>query len=267
MRLFALFLLTLSQIACGQATPKKNESSVPSTVNSRLPSDQQSILKRKPDNVSIAELRNNADESLPSVVLISDNGREGLFKLDPADKASPDNTGMVIVTATGKRYKRIVNDNRINLHYFGATGNGKTDDTKAIQQAVNYCTDAGLKLVISKGTYRIISTISKPQSFTGLNLEGVENAVIFNYAEIPNAGPCLKIIGGSGALCRSDLSGITFVGNKNSVGIEISGQCGQRISDCTFRTNKTGVLFHNEDKGSFTEHCVAENCVFENECE
>lgn len=265
MRTWIFLLLPLSQIACGQSTSQKNAPST--TANAKLPFDHQSVLKRKPDNLSIAELRNNTEESLPSVILISDKGREGLFKLDDTDKTSPDNTGMVVVTANGKRYKRIVTDNRINLRYFGAIGNGKSDDTRAIQQAVNYCTDEGLKLVVPKGTYRITSTIIKPQSFSGLNVEGVENAVIFNYSEIPDKRACLKIIGGSGVLCRSELSGITFIGHNNSVGIEISGQCGQRVSDCTFKTNQTGILFHNEAKDTFTEHCVAENCVFENECQ
>jgi hypothetical protein len=41
------------------------------------------------------------------VVRLSDNGKEGAFEYDNTDTTSTDNTGTVIVTASGARYKRI----------------------------------------------------------------------------------------------------------------------------------------------------------------
>jgi hypothetical protein len=60
----------------------------------------------------------------------------------------------------------------INVFDFGAVGNGTTDDTAAIQLAINYA--AGRPIFVPDGTYKITSqlTYSTAGNANGLNLQG-----------------------------------------------------------------------------------------------
>src|SRR5580693_5212109 len=61
-----------------------------------------------------------------------------------------------------------------NVQTFGATGNGSTDDTKAIQSAIN-STPAGDTTVFPAGTYRVTSPIAVPSNHT---LQGQAGATL-----------------------------------------------------------------------------------------
>lgn len=64
-------------------------------------------------------------------------GRSGYFRYAPDDKQTSDNGGTVIVTKTGKRYKRVL-EGPINAQlHFAAKGDGVADDTQALQSAIN----------------------------------------------------------------------------------------------------------------------------------
>ena len=92
---------------------------------------------------------------------ITDPGKEGLFMIDPADKTSPDDSVMTLVTAAGLRLKRTTEQGVLNVRWFGATGNGGTDDWYAIQKAIDYILNnnsSGRTLYFPAGNYKI----SKP---------------------------------------------------------------------------------------------------------
>ncbi|HGO5855300.1 TPA: phage tail protein [Mannheimia haemolytica] len=59
----------------------------------------------------------------------------GVFYADFADTTTADNAGTVIVTAGGKRWNRL--DAVSSPYSFGAIGDGKTDDTAALQACIN----------------------------------------------------------------------------------------------------------------------------------
>jgi hypothetical protein len=86
---------------------------------------------------SLAELRALTVAEPDAIYFVSDYMREGHFYYDPADTASPDNMGTIIVSSGGARFKRIVSNRIVNVQWFGAVGDGGTDDAPAIQAAID----------------------------------------------------------------------------------------------------------------------------------
>lgn len=101
-----------------------------------------------------------------TTVRITQKELEGFFTRDDSDTTTTDNGGTVIVTSNGKRWKRSFND-AISVKWFGAKGDGVTDDTVAIQAAFN-AAGASTSLVtrivrFPRGDYRIVSQLTWPE--------------------------------------------------------------------------------------------------------
>ena len=169
-----------------------------------------------------------------------------------------------------RRYNDVANllDNgRVELDVqadFGAVADGVTNASPAIQEAINAAYVRQAPVVVPAGTYKIMATLTKPQSFSGLTMRGV-GKVLFEHSTLSGQAPCIKVIGGSGAICKDVIDNITFSGSSaDDVAIELAGQCGQKIVRCTFTNNLVGVRFHNEGVvGTFTEYCLIEDCDFQ----
>lgn len=95
-------------------------------------------------------------------VRITQSGLFGYFMRDDADTISADNGGTIIVDASGRRWKRLMAGS-VSVSWFGAKGDGATDDTAAIQAAMNYAASVGAVLVApSKATYIVSAGLSIP---------------------------------------------------------------------------------------------------------
>lgn len=82
----------------------------------------------------------------------------GEFYYDSGSSATPNN-GTIFQSSyisTG-RWFRVLNGTRVNARWFGACGNGSTNDTNALQAALDYCGNNGFGLYISKGVYIVTS--------------------------------------------------------------------------------------------------------------
>ncbi len=77
-----------------------------------------------------------------SIVRITSNGLAGDFKRDPSDTTSADNSGTIIVDGLGRRWKR-TDAHLINIRWFGAKGDGVTDDFDSILAAINALPSSG----------------------------------------------------------------------------------------------------------------------------
>lgn len=97
--------------------------------------------------VTLAELRSGADSRPEDAYYVTDDGMEGIFLYDQADTATLDNTGTVVVTSGGKRFKRVY-AGMVCSSWFGAKGDGTTVETQALQNALN--ASVGKKLFIRK---------------------------------------------------------------------------------------------------------------------
>jgi hypothetical protein len=116
---------------------------------------------------TIAELRafTLQDVKLNSKVYLTDGGKEGEFVYDSSDTTSSDNTGTIVV-AESARFKRVYNKT-VNSRWFGATGNGTTDDTTSLSNALSYCVTRNEVLLIDAGEYKVTNNLFNDDSVSG----------------------------------------------------------------------------------------------------
>lgn len=87
-------------------------------------------------------------------------GMAGIFLVDEEDTTSADNGGIIIVDASGRRWKRIY-DRSVNPAWFGASPTETAaTNAAAIQAAADYCKLTGAFLVGSPGTFPVNATIT-----------------------------------------------------------------------------------------------------------
>jgi hypothetical protein len=104
---------------------------------------------------------------LQGYTAINDGG-EGFFQYISTDTTSADNGGTIIVDASGHRYHRADAGN-INVKWFGAKGDGVTNDTAAIQAADTYARSFGGTVFFPGDTYMVSQLVL----YTGSNWRGV----------------------------------------------------------------------------------------------
>lgn len=107
---------------------------------------------------------------------VADSGA-GEFIFLPDDHTSADDGGLTIVDAAGQRWRRETNGMPINVRWFGAKGDGTTNDTVAIQTAVS----TGQSVYIQAGTYLVRDAITC--STPGQLIEGAGRAVSWIIAD------------------------------------------------------------------------------------
>jgi len=112
---------------------------------------------------TISDLRTTepaTDGQVAFLVQHTQDGRGGgNFYYDESDTTSSDNNGTVIVTANGARWKRFLENNVVDVDFYGAIGTASTD-TSAFIAAVNDSELNNYSVYASSETYTINSTIN-----------------------------------------------------------------------------------------------------------
>ena len=132
------------------------------------------VVIEKQDTLSIAGLRALTAHSVPSSVRITDAGKEGVFTLLPADRTTPDDLGLTLVTAKGWRYRRMFSG-PASAGWFGVDASA-TDIGPALQAAVN----AVAQVTIPDGNYTQRTPVKLR---SGLTIAGNPGKVVITLPE------------------------------------------------------------------------------------
>lgn len=177
------------------------------SLNSQPPASGSLIVENVHlDNVDVAIQGANGATALGSTSYISAWGEghsylpKGPNNFEGPISANNRPAGLVDAS-TGDYYQRskpqyegVPASQFISARTAGATGDGKTDDTKALQGAVDQAVSEGKILFIDHGTYRVTSTITLP---AGAKVVGESYSVIMSsgsfFDDIDNPKPVVQI--------------------------------------------------------------------------
>jgi hypothetical protein len=87
---------------------------------------------------SVAQLRTLNPADTGTLYYLMQKGKEGFWRYDAFDATSADNTGTVLVTAGGRRFKRIISDGILHVNWFNIYADGKNDDRPGIENALAF---------------------------------------------------------------------------------------------------------------------------------
>lgn len=139
---------------------------------------------------------------------------DGLTELDghgiyPNPRSSSLLTGTKFYQRSKPQYKALASSSFLSVRSYGATGNGNTDDTAAVQRALNAAAAGDLICYFDAGTYVVTSTITIPP---GSKVIGESYSVILSsgtfFANAAAPQPVVKVAssGQSGTVEWSDVS-------------------------------------------------------------
>lgn len=196
------------------------------------------------------------------LALSAPSGMSGMFVPDPSDTISADNSATVIVAANGMRWKRQYLGG-VDIRWWGARFDNKTDDTAALQACINFAIPKQLIINLPVGTALITAVINVPFANLGLNMVGQGYQLTrFNYSTLMKGQSLFLCIGYPGAVNGATVRGIGFDGNAGTNAFALVGAGGQLIERCQFGTNAFACVMSNSSTGSFTEFNILRDCDF-----
>jgi len=163
----------------------------------------------------------------------------------------------------------------LQTEWFGAKGDGTTDDGAAFQAVITTCANCGyIPVQLLAKTYKVLRTLnmsgSTAQNSNTVPMYGTpgtnQSSTKLITSGLGVGVPLLKWRGGSGAISMAQVRDIWFVGDSNTIIANSSGFGGLKFVRCTFDTSAQGLLLSNDDAGSFTEFTSTEDCLFTATC-
>ncbi len=179
-----------------------------------------------------------------------DNG-SGIYWYDSSDVISVDNGGTVIVATDGGRWKLLING-EVTVRQFGAKGDNASDDTLAIQSAINALSVTGGKVHFSPGIYRSNRLTIRNSN---IQLIGVGRASWLRWTGVPGLG----IFGGTQGFITAYPSDSVYPGTPGTAltGIKIEDLRITGQNEATYTAGRQGILFENVS-GGYIAGCLIE---------
>jgi hypothetical protein len=211
-------------------------------------------------------LRAYAGESKNAVltgylVSAAPSGIAGTFTRDDDDTTSADNGGTIIVASNGKRWKRVY-DGAINVRWFGAKGDGATDDTDAIQAAIDVTEERDV--LVPEGIYLIDGVL---EGRANLTLRGVNAGKSILKKKAASIGHILDILGTSDKE-NIEIADLTFDVNLIDSGIVAEYVTNFAVRRCIFKDVPFWGVLVGVQNGADTvirnTRVVIEDCTFDN---
>ncbi|MEF3310033.1 hypothetical protein PV433_14120 [Paenibacillus sp. GYB004] len=205
---------------------------------------------------TLSQLRGLTSPDSDVIYYVADSGKEGHFYYDPTDLSSPDNTGTVLVSTSGARFKRI-HDGILNVQWFGAAGDGVTDDTAVFSKA--FAAGQTILIPATGSSYRL----SKFQGIPGQKVIGVNHPQLDLF--YPSSGSVVLV----GFADDSVYENLHFNCVETSLEwnrCELTNRKNIVIRQCTiqgFRHNSTAPnawgLYMKNSKNIWIENCAFHN--------
>ena len=183
------------------------------------------------DIVSYTVSNLRAATATAAYVFITDSGKQGIFAYDSSDTSTADNTGTVIVTANGRRYKRVINDKSLNVGWFAVTGDGTTNDNAGVLAAFNLADGTNYtNIFVPAGNFKI--NVDAITVASGVSVIGA-NGAKFSAATTPTSQANLLTTTGSNVT----IDNIEFVATTFYVrGFKATGGTNIRFLNCKANT-------------------------------
>jgi polygalacturonase len=152
----------------------------------------------------------------------------------------------------------------VNVVDFGATGDGITDDTAAIQSAINRAATTNSSVFFPAGTYLIQGTLTAG-TLAVLYGEGIDKTILKKKSA--STGHILDILGTTQKY-DVDISGMTFDVNGIDSGIVAEYVTNFSVRNCKFKTMALWGVHVGVQNGADAiirnTRVILENCIFEN---
>lgn len=181
------------------------------------------------------------------------DGGGGAYQYDPADTASADNGGTIIVATDGGRWKLQLNTS-VSAKQFGAKGDNTTDDAAAFNLATTYLGTTGGRLYVPAGTYLIGAPISVPSN---VEIHGEFTASILKAKK--SLTSIISVTGGAVGLSKLMLDGNNYLAG---AGITNAGQNYVTVANCYVQNCGNG--FVQTDIGTFSQSPSIHDSYFVN---
>jgi hypothetical protein len=170
-------------------------------------------------------------------------------------------TGSVVTTVEAKLQQYL------SVKDFGATGNGTTDDTAAIQNALNAAQTQGANVYVPQGTYKLTSQITIPRGVgvlgTGYNGTPRWNATSSSWESI-DIGSVFAIAWGSGGSSSANAAfTMTSYTTMDGCSFWYPNQSGDTLTPSQYPPTISLVSDSNEYQGKCFITTI-QNCIFVN---
>lgn len=194
--------------------------------------------------------------------LVIGDGGGGLYRHDASDTTSAHNFPGVVVDTAARRWKKIERSAPsggvlISVKSYGAVGDGSTDDSSSVQQALNAVPSGGGTVWLDAGTYIVQNLL--PKSRTRIQGPGI----LKMKAGVLTSAQVFTLASGTTDIT---LDGIEIDGNKvNQLngaqlrGVVVNGTR-HRITDCFIHhTEWSGIQIGDGVTDTTVDHCLIQD--------